>query len=94
MIWTIFSKIKASAYLYLGFAAIGLLWLLKYLVSQNATLKLEKKIEKKRADIAHSVMEKDKDIDIQSDVRLEELRDELKESGTSDELSDPNEDWK
>jgi len=89
---TAFSTIRAKLSLWLGFAVIGLALLAKYLVGRNARLKLENKIEKKRNEFARSVMEADRDIEIQSDARLEELENDILSSGISNELEDPN-DW-
>ena len=87
---------STRAYLYsaAAFLGIALMWLLKYLVSQNAKLKIEKKIEKARADHARKVMESDKDIDEQADVHLADAVNEINESGSTDELAKPNKDWK
>ena len=87
MMWNIVSRYWSSA---LGLLVAGLAIAAKY-------YKAKAKKQKKRADNAvaqvkrdHAIAVAHKKIDIQTDLRLQELADELEDTGTTDAFRDPN----
>ncbi len=89
----IFSTTKAYLYSAIGLLIAGLWVAVKVLAGQNTKLRVENKTQKARNEHMNKVMEADKEIDEQADVHLADAVNEIKETGASDELSDPNEDW-
>ena len=63
-------------------------------ISGARSKRLEKANDSLKAQVDHQkdVMVKDKEIELEHDVRTEELRNEIKKNGTSSQLSNPN-DW-
>ena len=88
MIWTTMIRYwKAALVPLLIFGA----FLLRLSGARSASRKIESKANKKKVEFAKKVMKKDKEIELEHDVRVEELHDEIKKKKTSSELSDPNE---
>ena len=92
MIWLtkIFSATKAYVFLGIGLLVTGLTVAVKFLASRNKTLKTKVKTSEARVEHALSVMEADKEIDEQADVRLIEAKNEIKNTGGSSTFRDPN----
>ena len=67
-------------------------FLLRLSGARSASRKIESKANKKKVEFTKKVMKKDKEIELEHDVRTEDLADDIEKKGTSDELSDPN-DW-
>ena len=85
----ILSKVKTYGLVIAGAAMSVLLIAVRVLTSQNSRLRRE--AETKDAKLKHNlaVMKSDKEVEVQTDVRLEELEKEL-EDGKSSELENPN----
>ena len=67
-------------------------FLLRLSGARSATKKIENKLTEKKLKHAENVMAKDVEIELEHDVRVEELADEVEKKKTSKELSNPN-DW-
>ena len=89
MIWM---TIKRYWNLVLPLLLISGAFLMRLSGARNASRKIEAKANEKKLEHAQDVMKKDKEIELEHDVRTEELADEVKKKNTSSELSDPN-DW-
>ena len=87
-----FTKVKLWIYGAIGLLIAGLSIAVRVLSARNSQLSRKVETTKARIDHAKAVIKSDKEADEQADVRLVEAKNEIKESGTSDELSDPN-DW-
>ncbi len=76
-----------------GALLAALLFTVKILAGQNTKLRVENKIAKAKEKHVKKVMEKDREIDVQTDVRLEELEKEIEEGKHPSELLDPTKGW-
>ena len=84
------TKLKTYALLILSGSVTVLAFLLR--IAGLRSKALSKQNDKLKATVQHQkdVMVKDKEIELEHDVRTEELADEIEKNGTSGELSDPN----
>lgn len=83
-------NIKHYALLILSGLVAALAFLLQFVGARSKRLKYEAEAFKAKAHHAKTVMEKDKEIDLEYDKRTKELADDVEKNGTSDELRDPN----
>ena len=83
-------KLKTYALLISSGLVTVLAFLLKIVGARSK--RLSRQNEKLKANVQHQreVMQKDKEVELEHDVRTEELADEVEKNGTSSELSDPN----
>lgn len=86
----IFGQLKNYLLATLAGLATLLAFLLKIFGSRLKQQKQRADQAEARVDHALSVMEEDKEIEREHDIRTEELADEIERDGTSDELSNPD----
>lgn len=87
-----FSTIKTYAIAVAGAAFAALIIAVRVLSGQKAKLKAENKQKEAQNEHLTDVLEADIDINEQTDVHLVDVVKEIKESGFTAELSEPNED--
>jgi len=89
----ILSTLKTYGIAIAGGVIAVLLIAVRVLTGQNSKLRVKAETAQARANHARVVLKKDKEVELEHDVRTEQLEQEIEEKKASSELSDPNERW-
>ena len=89
----ILGRLKTYAIIAGGALLSALLIAVKVLTAQNSRLRRKAETAEARVHHAKVVLQKDKEVDEQTDVHLAEVAKEVEEGKSPSELTDPNKHW-
>ena len=89
----IIGKMKTYALIAGGALLSALFIAVKFLAGQNASLRVENKIAKAKEKHTIKVMERDSEIDEQTDTHLAEVAKEIEDGKHPESLLNPNDGW-